>query len=84
MEVKQEKNSPRPEELIVSIWKQRLEVSKHKKPEKVILSMENYRKIQDYHSRLGTLQNESMDYIKKYSIFGLPVFIDDSKDCLVR
>jgi hypothetical protein len=73
-------NDVRAEEIIVTIFKQRNEMVKQNcSPQKVIMSLENYKKIQDYRAGLGSLDNDEMDYIKKYSIFGLAVYIDNSE-----
>ncbi len=77
-------NDVRAEQIIVTIYKQRNDILEKKgSPEKVIMSLENYKKVQYYRACLGSLENDEMDYIKKYSIFGLPVFIDDDESVRV-
>jgi hypothetical protein len=45
-------------------------------PNGVVLSPEDYRAVQHYHAHLGTLPNESLDYIGKYELFGVTVFVE--------
>ena len=65
------------EEIISELWRQiRSMRDEGKKPEKVILSPDNYKTVQLWHAALGELPDPSKDYISKYSIFNLPVFIE--------
>jgi hypothetical protein len=67
----------RAEEIIADLWRQIRDIYEAgKKPAKVILSPENYRRVQEWHAALGELPDPSRDYISKYSIFHLPVFVD--------
>ncbi|MDR1932540.1 MAG: hypothetical protein LBQ57_06950 [Spirochaetales bacterium] len=69
--------SPRPEEVIAELWRQIQGArAAGKKPEKIILSIENYRTVQAWHAALGELTDPEKDYITRYTIFNLPVFID--------
>ena len=69
---------PRAEELLVEIWG-RITAFREGggEPERLVLSMRNYRLIQNYHARLGLLENNELDYISRYEIFGLPVYVDN-------
>lgn len=70
---------PRAEELLVDIWG-RITAARERgeEPERVVLSMRNYRLIQRYHARLGLLENSELDYISRYEVFGLPVYVDNA------
>jgi hypothetical protein len=73
------------EELILLILKKRKEKeARNERPSRVVLSMANYRKIQQYHAELGELPNESIDYITRDTVFNLPVFIDEARGCDVE
>ncbi|MFP4372818.1 MAG: hypothetical protein ACLFPO_00630 [Spirochaetaceae bacterium] len=73
------------EELILLILKKRTEKEERgERPTRVVLSMDAYRKIQQYHAELGDLPNESVDYITRESVFNLPVYIDNSRGCDVE
>lgn len=75
----------KPEEIIAEIWKQRSGlIEKGRQPERVILSAADYRKVQDYHARLGELPKPDMDYIQKDSLFGIPVFIGEIESVSVE
>jgi len=77
--------SPRAEELLAEIWRQRLSrLEAGKAATAVVLSMENYRKIQRYHATLGELPDSEADYISRYRIFDLSVFIDNQRGCVVE
>ncbi|MFP4012024.1 MAG: hypothetical protein ACLFUM_09990 [Spirochaetaceae bacterium] len=70
------------EELVVLILKKRREMEQRgERPERVVLSMANYRKILDYHAHLGELPARHIDYITRDTIFNLPVYIDEGTPC---
>lgn len=67
-------------EIIVTVWKKKTEMQQAgAAPERLVLSTENYKKLQEYKSRLGTLPHPERDYLQKDSLFGIPVFIDNSR-----
>jgi hypothetical protein len=73
------------EELILLVLKKRREKEeRNEQPTRVVLSMANYRKIQQYHAELGELPNESIDYITRDTVFNLPVYIDNAVGCEVE
>jgi hypothetical protein len=75
----------RPEALLAALWSEiRSRRDRGETPELVVLSMENYRKIQRYHAELGTLPNADLDYISRYELFGLPIYVDDAVELEVR
>ncbi len=72
-------------ELLAEILRQKYVVLESgRQPERVVLSMRNYRLIQAYHATLGETPGSMPDYITRYTIFELPVYIDDTHDCIVR
>ncbi len=73
-------NSPRAEELIVTI----LAEKKRRTEEgavvsRVLLSPEQYRVIQDYRARLGDAPAASIEYLTRYDIFGLEICVEGSR-----
>jgi hypothetical protein len=66
-------------EIIVTVWKKKTEMRQAgAEPERLVLSSANYKKLQDYKNRLGALPHPERDYLQKDSLFGIPVFIDNS------
>lgn len=75
----------RPEELIVSIYKNKLELQNRGiKASRIIMSMESFKKIQLYHLGLGEIQGEFGDYITDDEIFGIPLYIDHVSGIIVE
>ncbi|MBN2656965.1 MAG: hypothetical protein JXR86_07885 [Spirochaetales bacterium] len=71
-------NEVRPEELIVNIYRDKLRLQERgRKPRRVVMPMDLYRKIRNYHAGLGEIQGSFSDYITEDEIFGIPVFIDN-------
>jgi len=69
----------RPEEIIVEIYRQKTALLREgKTPARVILSRAYYDMLQDYHAKLGELEDSDNDYITKYAIFGIPVYLDNA------
>lgn len=68
----------RAEELIAGVWKENRErIEAGASPEKVIMSKENYDILQKYSASLGILLGDVEDYITRYSLFGLTIYIDE-------
>ena len=75
----------RAEELINSIYKQKAELLKSgAKPEKIVLSRANYDLLEDYRRKLPPLPLGIQDYLTQYTLFDLPIYIDNSFECEVR
>jgi hypothetical protein len=84
MEKKQEQKELRPEEIVAELWRQIREIqAAGKKPEKIVMPIEKYRLVQIWHALLGELPDPSKDYISKYAIFNLPVFIENGAEITV-
>ena len=67
----------RPEEIIVELWRRIRELREEgKSPGKIILSPEDYRRVQAWHLALGELPDPSRDYITKHTIFNVPVYVE--------
>jgi hypothetical protein len=76
---------PRPEEIIAELWRQIGELrAAGKKPGDIIMSPEDYRGVQAWHAALGELPDPAKDYIAKYAIFNLPVFVENGAVLKVR
>ena len=70
--------TPRSEELIVDIYRQRsLFAESSIDAERVVISIEHYRVIQEYHARLGEVPAPGSDYIDKYRLFDLEICIEE-------
>jgi hypothetical protein len=78
-------NEARAEEIIADIWRQIRDLHERGlKPDSVVLSPSIYRLIQAYRAGLGDLEEPGKDYLTRYAIFGLPVFIDSGLPWAVR
>jgi hypothetical protein len=76
---------PRPEEIVAGLWQQIQSLREAgKQPEKIIMSTGNYRAVQAWHAALGELSDPTKDYITKYTIFNLPVFIENKTPLTVQ
>ena len=74
-----EPDHTRAQELLVTLWRQISEMRKAgETPVRVVLDPSDYTAIQNYHAHLGTLPNKELDYISKYELFGLPVFVESA------
>lgn len=68
---------PRPEEIIAELWRQMRDLREAgKRPAAILMSVEDYRIVQAWHAVLGELSDPARDYISKYSIFNVPVFVE--------
>lgn len=75
----------RAEEIIAEIWKQIGEIrARNGRPGRVVLSPDCYQLVQQYRAGLGDLANPALDYISRYEVFGLPVYIDPSVPAIVE
>ncbi len=63
-----------------SLWPLSSDSSSTTAPSRIVMSMEHYRIVQSYRARLGETPDPDLDYLGKYELFGLPVFIDDQID----
>lgn len=74
----------RAEEIILDVYKEKLECSrKGNQPRQVVMNMEQYRTVQNYHRQLGTLEGNMPDYISTDSLFGLDILIDNREEISV-
>lgn len=74
----------RAEEIIALIYRKRQElVSRGRRPVKIVLSKENCDTLEDYRRRLPPFPPGVPDYITRYSLFELPIYVDDTTDCEV-
>ncbi|TVQ36878.1 MAG: hypothetical protein EA384_13510 [Spirochaetaceae bacterium] len=76
---------PDAQAIILELWRKRQALRERgQTPRRVVLSMHNYRLLQQYHATLGELPDPDIDYITRYTVFDLPVYIDDTVDCTVE
>ena len=54
------------------------------KPRPLVMSAEDFEKIREYKARLGDLPNPDMDYLQEEALFGIPVFIDDTREVKIE
>ena len=80
----QRERKPAPELLAEILRQKRAVLESGKQPQRVVLSMRNYRLIQAYHATLGEAPESMPDYVTRYTIFELPVYIDDADNCSVQ
>lgn len=74
----------RAEEIIMEVYKQKLERQKAGlRCQNVVMNMDHYRCIQEYHRNLGSLQGDLPDYINQDSLFGLEILIDNRRQTVV-
>jgi len=67
-----EETAPRAEELIATVLgKKKLLEEAGTAPTRVVLSIAQYRKIQEYRTRLGELPDMAFEYLTRYTLFGL-------------
>jgi hypothetical protein len=73
------------EEVLLEIYSQKTRiVESGGRPDRVVLSMDRYRLIQEYRARLGDVPPGMTDYLGKYELFGLPVYLDNDAACRVE
>ncbi|TVR32907.1 MAG: hypothetical protein EA404_06135 [Spirochaetaceae bacterium] len=74
-----------PQAVILELWRKRQALREQGRlPQRVVLSVQNYRLLQQYHATLGELPNPDIDYITRYTVFDLPVYIDNNVECNVE
>lgn len=73
------------QELVVHIWKLRSEfVREHGSPPSgVVLSPSEYRALRAYKEQLGTLNIEALEYLGRYRIFDLTIYLEPDSSCHV-
>ena len=75
----------RAEELINCIYKQKADLLKAgNRAEKIVMSRTNYDLLEDYRRKLPPFPPGIPDYLTQYTLFGLPIFIDNSYECEVK
>jgi hypothetical protein len=69
----------RAEDIIAQAYKYKSEFeAQGKKPERIVMTRAQYELVQAWHQRLGELPPGMQDYISRYELFGIPIFIQDS------
>ena len=72
---------PSAQEILLVLFSQKRDlIAAGGTPSRVVLSQQNYRTVQRFHASLGELPNPEIDYITRYTVFGLPVFTEEGSD----
>lgn len=67
----------RAEEIIVEVYRLRnAAVAGGARPERVVMSQEHYRTVQEYRAHLGEVPEGRTDYIDRYRLFDLEICIE--------
>lgn len=71
--------------LVVHIWKLRRDFEQERGalPSGVVLSPEDYRALKAYKAQLGTLNIEALEYLGRYRIFDLTIYVEPGSSCHV-
>lgn len=68
----------RPEEILATILKAKRDAFEAGKAlSRIVMPMSYYRLLQEYHARLGEAPYDTFEYLSRYEIMGLPIFIDN-------
>ena len=68
----------RAEDIIAQVYKHKTELeAQGKKPERIVLTRAQYELVQAWHLGLGLPPPGLQDYVSRYEIFGIPIFIED-------
>lgn len=63
-------------DIILQIYTRRMEaLDAGRSPERVVMSMEAYRALQEFHAMLGELP-DGMDYLGRYRVFDLEICVE--------
>jgi hypothetical protein len=70
-------DEPRAEEIIVEVYRMLREArARGEEPDRVIMDRETYERLQAYRARLGEAPEGKADYLGRYSLFGLEIFVE--------
>ncbi len=73
------------QEIILNVWKRKNEMLEAgTKPTRLVMSAADFEKIREYKTRLGELPNPDMDYLQEEALFGIPVFIDNTREVKIE
>lgn len=76
----------RGEELIAQIYAQVVALRSSRggvptaTPGRIVMSIDHYRLLQDYRARLGDAPSPGLEYLGRYELFGLPIYINDEAE----
>ena len=48
------------------------------------MPMSYYRALQEYHASLGEAPYETFEYLSRYEVMGLPIFVDNAGDLRIE
>lgn len=67
----------RAQEIILDVYRRRAErTGSSHRPERVIMSIEDYRTLQSYRALLGDAPEGRVDYLERYRLFDLEILIE--------
>ena len=70
--------TPRAEEILAAILAAKREAFDAGRPvRRVVMPMNHYRTLQSYSAHLGEAHYDTFEYLSRYEIMGLPIFIDN-------
>ena len=70
--------TPRAEEILAAILGAKREAfDAGRQVRRVVMPMSHYRTLQSYSAHLGEAQYDTFEYLSRYEIMGLPIFIDN-------
>jgi hypothetical protein len=77
--------APRPEEILAEILKAKREAFEvGRSLNRIVMPMSHYRALQDYHANLGEAPYDTFEYLSRYEVMGLPIFIDNESDLRIE
>ena len=76
---------PRPEEILATILKAKRDAfDAGKALTRIVMPMRYYRALQAYHAGLGEAPFDTFEYLSRYEILGLPIYIDNESDLRIE
>jgi hypothetical protein len=78
-------SGPRPEEILATILKAKRDAfDAGRSLTRIVMPMSYYRALQEYHARLGEAPYDTFEYLSRYEIMGLPIFIENESDLRIE
>lgn len=80
-----DEETKRAQGLVAQVWALRREYVQRNgdPPSGVVLSPEEYRLLSAYSTSLGTLNVEALEYLSRYKIFDLTIYVEPGSSCHV-
>ncbi|MFP4432301.1 MAG: hypothetical protein ACLFPV_13705, partial [Spirochaetaceae bacterium] len=78
-------SAPRPEEILAEILKAKREAYEAGRSlSRIVMPISHYRALREYHAHLGEAPYETFEYLSRYEVMGLPIFIDNESDLRIE